>query len=344
MDVYELLKKYSEIPGPTGHEHRVQTEFMKDIKPFAEEVRLTNVGNAIAHVPGEGRKVVVFGHADEIGYFVLSVTEDGFLHLSRGRSDKIGYPYCLVGQKALVLGDEGDVRGAFVSTAGHVLQEKERDMPLEPWNVLVDIGASSDEEVTELGIHVGSPVIWNPEIELLGRKAFGKAMDDRLAYPVMLGLAEGVDGLDLECDLYLASTVQEEIGLRGAQSLATQGFDISLAIDVGIAGDYPTLQKGRMPIKLGCGPVIAYRDASIVYNTEVIKELRATAEKSNIPYQHGIFEHYGSDSVAMIAGGAKPNLIAPPCRYSHMPIEMVHLDDLENTVKLLQHYVTEKHG
>jgi len=87
MDMYELLKKYTEIPGPTGHEHRVQNEFMNDIKPLAEEVRLTNVGNLIAHVPGKGRKVVVFGHADEIGYFVLSVTEDGFLHLSRGRSD-----------------------------------------------------------------------------------------------------------------------------------------------------------------------------------------------------------------------------------------------------------------
>jgi putative aminopeptidase FrvX len=344
MEMFELLVKYTEIPGPTGNEHRVQREFMEDLKAFMDEIQLTNVGNVIAHLQGEGRKVVVFGHADEIGYFVLSVTEDGFLHLSRGRADKLRYPYCLVGQKALVLGDEGDVRGAFVSTAGHVLHPKEREMPLEPWNVLVDIGASSREEVKEMGIHVGSPVIWNPTTEMLGDKVFGKAMDDRIAFTIMLGLAEMLEGADLACDLYLASTVQEEIGLRGAQSLARHGFDVSLALDIGIAGDYPTLQKDRMPIRLGDGPVIVYRDSSIVYNVDVIKELRATAERNDVPYQHGIFEHYGSDSVAMISGGAKPNLIAPPCRYSHMPIEMVHLGDLENTVKLLYHYVTEEHG
>jgi endoglucanase len=344
MDIFDLLRKYSEIPGPTGHEGRVQREFMGDLKPYTDEIRLTNVGNVIAHLPGEGRKVVVFGHADEIAFYVLSITEDGFLHLSRGRANKIGYPYSVVGQKALVLGDEEDVRGAFVSTAGHVLTPKEREMPLEPWNVLVDIGASSDDEVADRGIHVGSPVIWNPSTERLGQKVFGKAMDDRLAYPIMLGLAERLDESEQTCDLYLASTVMEEVGLRGAQSLARHGFDISLALDIGIAGDYPTLPKGRMPIKLGDGPVIVHRDASIVYNQDVIKELRATAERNDVPYQHGIFEHYGSDSIAMIAGGAKPNLIAPPCRYSHMPIEMVHLDDLENTVKLLHHYVTEKHG
>ncbi len=344
MDMFDLLMKYTEIPGPTGNEQGVQREFMEDLRPFTNEIRLTNVGNVVAHFPGEGRRVVVFGHADEIGYFVLSVTEDGFLHLSRGRADKIGYPYCLVGQKALVLGDKGDVRGAFVSSAGHVLQPKEREMPLEPWNILVDIGASSGEEVEEMGVHIGSPIIWNPTTERLGSKVFGKAMDDRTAHAIMLRLAEMLKGSELTCDLYMASTVQEEVGMRGAQSLARQGFDVALNVDIGIAGDYPTLPKGRMPVKLGDGPVIVYRDAAIVYNVEVIRELRATAERNQVPYQHGIFEHYGSDSVAMIAGGTKPNLIAPPCRYSHMPIEMVHLDDLENTAKLLYHYVTESHG
>ncbi len=344
LDTFDLLKKYSEMPGPTGHEGRVQGEFMEDLRPYTDEVRLTNVGNVVAHMPGEGRRVVVFGHADEIAYYVLSVTEDGFLHVSRGRANKVGYPYSIVGQKALVLGDEGDVRGAFVSTAGHVLTPKEREQPLEPWNVLVDIGVSSGEEVEERGVHVGSPVIWNPTTERLGRKVFGKAMDDRIAYPIMLGLAERLREGELACDLFLASTVMEEVGLRGAQSLARHGFDVSLALDIGIAGDYPTLPKGRMPINLGGGPVIVHRDASIVYNQDVIRELRATAERNEIPYQHGIFEHYGSDSIAMIAGGAKPNLIAPPCRYSHMPIEMVHLDDLESTVKLLYYYLTERHA
>lgn len=343
MDIYNVLKRYSEIPGPVGHESRVQAAFKGDLERYTDEVRITNVGNLIAHFPGDGRKIVVFGHADEIGYFVLSITDDGFLRVSRSsaRTDKVSFPYIVVGQKALVVGDEGDVRGAFVSTAGHVLQMKEREMPLETWKILVDVGASSSEEVAEMGIHVGSPVIWNPTTERLGDKVFGKAMDDRIAHTIMLGLVERLESEALGCDLYLASTVQEEIGLKGAQSLARHGFDVSIAIDIGIAGDYPTLQKGRMPIDLGGGPVIVYKDAGIHYNLEVIRALRDTAEAHGVPYQHGIFEHYGSDSNVMMAGGTKPNLVAPPCRYSHTPIEMIHLGDLERTVDLLHHYVTE---
>jgi endoglucanase len=341
MAMFDLLKKYTELPGPVGHEERVQKAFMQDLSPFTDEIRLTNVGNVIAHFPGEGRKVVIFGHADEICYFVLSITEDGFLHIAPDRSERIGYPYSLVGQKALVLGDTEDVRGVFVATSGHVLTTKEREMPLEALNIYIDIGCSNRKEVEDLGIHTGSAIIWNPTTERIGKKVFGKAMDDRLTFPVMLNLAGRVKESELKCDLYLASSVMEEVGLRGAQSLAREGYEVSLALDIGIAGDYPSLPKGRMPISLGAGPVIVYKDAGIHYNLDIIRELRAVAERNNIPYQHGIFTGYSSDSSAMIAGGAKPNLIAPPTRYSHSPFEMVHLDDLENTVNLLYHYITE---
>ncbi|MFH2109707.1 MAG: M20/M25/M40 family metallo-hydrolase [Candidatus Bathyarchaeota archaeon] len=340
MDYFESLKKYTELAGPIGYENRVQEMFMGDIEPYAEDVMQTNVGNVIAHIGGEGRKVVAFGHADELAYYVLSVTDDGFLHISRGRADKLSYPYTLVGQKALVLGDSGDVRGAFVSATGHILGPQDRDKPLEPWGVLVDIGVDNKEDVEKMGVHVGSPIIWNPETERVGDKVFGKAMDDRFTHPVMIELAKRLQGKDLNCDLYIASTVQEEIGSKGALDLARHGFDVSLALDIGIAGDYPTLPKDRMPIRLGAGPVIVYRDASIVYNVDIIKELREAAERNGVPYQHGIFEHYGSDSANMVAGGARPNLLCVPCRYSHSPVEMIHLGDVENLVKLLTHYVT----
>lgn len=339
VQYYETLKRYTEIPGPAGHEHRVQAQFINDIEPFADDLEKTNVGNIIAHIKGEGEKLVIFGHADEIAYYVLSITEDGFLHISKGRADKVTYPYALVGQKALVLGDKADLRGAFVSASGHILKPDERDKPLEPWDVLVDLGADNREDVEEMGVHVGSPIIWNPLTERLGDKVFGKAMDDRFTYPVMIELAKRIQRQDLRFDLYFASTVMEELGLRGAQELARHGFDISIALDIGIAGDYPVLHKDRMPIKLGEGPVIVYKDAAIHYNLEVIRELRQVAEKNKIPYQHGIFEHYGSDSVSMIAGGAKPNLLCVPCRYSHSPIEMIHLKDMENVVKLLYNYM-----
>ena len=178
LNYFQVLKKYTEIPGPGGHEQPVQQEFIEDIETLAD-VKKTNVGNVIAHIPGEGQKLVIFGHADEIAYYVLSITDNGFLHISKGRADKITYPYTLVGQKALVIGDEQEIRGAFISATGHVLKPDERDKPLEPWDVLVDIGAEDRKEVEELGIHVGSPIVWNPTTERLGSKVFGKAMDDR---------------------------------------------------------------------------------------------------------------------------------------------------------------------
>ena len=342
--MFDLLKKYTEIPGPIGYEGRVQRAFMEDLRPFTDEVHMTNVGNVLAHFPGRGRKVLIFGHADEICYFVLSITDEGFLHITRYRSnaDNVPYPYCLVGQNALVLGDEEDVKGVFVAASGHVLRVKERDMPLEEWRVLVDIGASSRDEVLERGIHVGSPIIWNPTTQKLGKKAFGKAMDDRLSHVVMVELARRLQGHQLPCDLYLASTVQEEIGLRGAEELAGGGYDVAIAIDIGIAGDYPSLEKERMPIKLGGGPVIVYKDSLIHYNLEAIRELRSTARLNAIPYQHGVFTSYGSDGATMVRGGSRTSLLAIPCRYSHTPFEMVQEDDLENTVRLLFHYVSDR--
>jgi len=343
--MFELLKKYTELPGPIGHEDRVQNEFFKDLKKFTDKIQITNVGNVIAHFPGKRRKVIILGHADEICSSVLSITDNGFLHISTllcGRTDKIQYPYCIVGQKALVIGDKEDIRGAFVAPSCHVLRITEREMPLEDWNILVDIGAFSKDEVIERGIHVGSPVIWNPITENLGKVFIGKAMDDRISHFIMIELAKKLEGNEINCDLYMASTIQEEIGGLGAQALARYGYDVSIALDIGIAGDYPTLPAGRAPINLGGGPVIVYRDSKLHYNLKIIQELRATAERNAIPYQHGLFIGYFSDSAFMIAGGTKPNLIAPPCRYSHMPVEMVHKEDLENTIKLLYHYVTDK--
>ena len=341
--MFKILKKYTEIPGPVGNEHRVHNEFIGDLGKFTNEVKLTNIGNVLAHFPGEGQRVIILGHADEICYFVVSITDDGFLHITRStpRSDKISYPYSLVGQKALILGDLADVRGVFIAPSGHILRLDERYMPLVERNVLVDIGASSSQDVIDQGIHVGTPIIWNPTTERFGKKIIGKAMDDRLSHAIMVKLAERLESAQLSCDLFMASTVQEEIALLGAHALSLGDYDVALAIDIGIAGDYPPLERERMPIKLGDGPVIVYKDAQAHYNIEIIKNLRAISGKYKIPYQHGVFTNYGSDSGAMIKGGVKPNLIAPPCRYTHSPYEMVHEDDLENTVTLLYHYVTK---
>lgn len=342
--MFDLLKKYTELPGPLGNEEIVQKQFMKDLKKYTDKIEITNVGNLVAHFPGKGKKVIIFGHADEVCFYVVEITENGFLgvvpHSSR-MGDNVPYPYALIGQKALVLGDDKQVRGVFATKSGHILYTEERSAPLKFSDVKVDIGFSSREEVNKNGIHIGTPVIWNPTTEKIKSHAFGKAMDDRIAHAIILTLANKIQGEELACDLYFASTVQEEIGLKGAQDLSRGGFDVSLAIDIGIAGDYPALKPGRSSIKLGKGPVIVYKDAAIHYNIQVINELQRTCLDNNIPFQNGVFINYGSDSASMIAGGAKPNLIAPPTRYSHQPHETINLKDLSNTVELFYNYVVK---
>jgi endoglucanase len=317
---------------------------MDDLGKYTDEIKHTNVGNVLAHFPGEGRKVVIFGHADEICFYVIDVTKNGFLRIvphSSRMGDNVPYPYALVGQKALVLGDNVQVKGVFATKSGHILFMEERSKSLKFSDVYVDIGFSSKEEVIKKGVHTGTPVICNPTTEKINGHAFGKAMDDRIAHTILLKLADKIQNEELACDLYMASTVQEEIGLKGAQDLSRGGFDVSLAIDIGIAGDYPALERGRSSIMLGKGPVLVYKDAAIHYNLQVIKELQETCLRNNIPFQHGVFINYGSDSASMIAGGAKPNLVAPPTRYSHQPHEMININDLSSTVELFYNYVVK---
>jgi endoglucanase len=345
--LFKLVKELSEIPGPVGHEERVQAYLFEYFKKFTDEVKITNIGNLIAHFPGKGKKILINAHADEIGYVVQSITDDGFLKVtphdpSSQQRGRITYPYCTVGQKALVLGFKQPLRGVFATTTGHVLKTVEREKELSFWDIFVDVGVSSKDEILESGITVGSPVIWNPVTERFGKLISGKAMDDRALLAVMLKLCERLVGADLAYDVYMASTVQEEIGFVGASALAFEGdFDIALSLDVGLAGDIPSIEKDRMQIKLGEGPVLVHKDGAIHYDYRVLRELVEVAEKNNIAVQHGVFLYYSSDCKSLVTSNAKPCLVAPPTRYTHSPFETVHEDDLTDIVDLVYHFVTK---
>ena len=342
MDTFATLRTLMELPGPTGQEQRVMAWLRERWTPRTERIWTTKVGNLLAHVGGRGPILLLQGHADEIGFVVKSIDANGFLWLASGQAGGEPARRYPVGQPALVLGRGDPVAGVFATTTGHILTADQRQKDRLDYNELfVDIGASSRAEVVERGIQVGAGVIWNPPVRRLGTRIYGKAIDDRVALALMTLLLEQVDPQSLTYDLYLAATIQEEIGLAGANSLrADVDADLAIALDNGPVGDIPTVDPRELPTVLGGGPVLVHKDAYVHYDQALLWQLADLAEQAGIPIQHGVYQHFGSDGAALLRQGIPTALLAPSTRYTHSAFEMLDERDIDDTLRLLHVFVT----
>jgi endoglucanase len=166
-------------------------------------------------------------------------------------------------------------------------------------------------------------------------------MDDRAGLAIMTALLESIDRDDLGYDVTFVATVLEETGLEGAHSVGyREAFDLAVAIDVGLAGDVPTVDIRDVPVRLGEGPAIVHKDGAIHYNRRVNQKLIEAAERAGVPFQHAIFIRYSSDGAAFIRNGIPTGLLAFPARYTHSPFETVHRRDLQQCVDLLGLFIT----
>lgn len=343
--MFELVKELSELPGPTGHEDAVQDWLVERWGSFAKDVRRTRVDNVLAYVGGTGPRLALVTHADELSLLVKSVSDDGFLHLWP-YSDSLGRPprwFMPIGQPALVVTSSGNYTGIFATATGHVVggPKSQKDFEWNDW--FIDLGIRSRQEVEDLGIGPGARVIWNPETRRIGRNITGKAMDDRAATAIATAAGERLAGIaDLPFELWLASTVQEENGLLGASSLADElRLDAAIALDVGMVGDIPGVDKIDWPGRLGGGPMIVYQDTMCHYSRRLSDALVAVALQHDIPVQRAVFQNFGSDGAALIRRGVDTALLAYPTRYTHSPFETVDETDLELAVALLVEFVRQ---
>ena len=343
-DLFSLVQTLTELPGPVGHEDAVQDWLFEKWGSFAAEVRRTKVNNILARVGGSGPRLLFFAHADEICLMVKSVSDAGFLHLWPYYGDVDGHLpawYTPVNQPCLVVSSAGTTPGYIATASGHVVGGRSSKKERLAWNdIFVDIGVASRDEVTALGIGAGSRVVWSPPTRRLGANYVGKAMDDRapLAIITMAGMALAGNG-ELQFEVWLASTVQEENGLIGAASLVDEvPFDLGIAVDVGLTGDIPGPDERDFPAKLGAGPTVVYQDASCHYSRPLSDALLAVARAHEIPVQRAIFQNYGSDGAATIRRGVETALLTCPTRYTHSPIETVSEADLLHCIDLLSHF------
>lgn len=343
--MFELVKALTELPGMIGQEDLVQDFIRQRWQPYCEHIETTAVGNVIARVGGSGPRLLIEAHADEIGVLVKSISPDGFVWVGpkNNLAGRPGRDLYLFGHPCVIQTEKGPLPGVFATLSGHIVPPDIREKPLLGWSDFwVDIGATSAEEAAEWGVCVGDGVVWSTVTRKLGHYIVGKAMDDRAALAIMTALVERLDPDRLQYELYLASTVQEEVGTIGAYSLERdRRFDLAIAVDVGLAGDVPGVDVREIGTRLGGGPVLVHHDL-VHYDRKLTRELAEVARSAGIPVQHAVLPRYASDGKALIMAGVATALLTFATRYTHSSYEMVAESDLEQCVDLLHELVARQ--
>lgn len=332
-----FLKHLLHTPSPSGYEQKIQQVVRGFAQEFAE-VRTDWHGNVLAVVnPSGSPRIMLAGHCDQIGLMVKHIDDQGFLWC-----DPIGGwdVQMLIGQNMVVWNQAGPVKGVIARKAIHLLTPDERTKVPEVKDLWIDIGVLTREEALSL-VSVGDPVTFELGFrELRNELASAPGMDNKVGTWTVMSALQRIAKLNPQAAVYAVSTVQEEIGLRGA---ITSSFSIDphlgIAVDVTHATDCPTLDKKQHgDIKLGQGPVV-YRGPNV--NPIVHDRLRELAIEKEIPIQiGGISKPAGNDANVMqiSRGGQATGIVAIPNRYMHSPVEVISLDDLDNAAQLIAEF------
>ena len=332
----KFLEKYLNNPSPTGFESEGQKLWLDYMKPYVDEYIVDNYGSVAGIInPGKKYKVVIEAHADEISWFVHYITKDGFIYLMRnGGSDHMIAP----SKRVNIHTDDGVVKAVFGWPAIHMRKGKEEAPSMK--NIFLDCGCTSKEEVEALGIHVGCVATFEDEFMTLNKNKYvGRALDNRMGGFMIAEVARLLkeSKTKLPFSLYVVNSVQEEIGLRGAQMIAERiKPNVALVTDVCHDTNTPMVNKiENGDLKSGDGPVLTYGPA---VQNNFLKQIISTAEKKKIPFQRAVVSRStgtDTDAFAYSNDGVTSALISLPLRYMHTTVEMVHKEDVENSIRMI---------
>ena len=341
--MFDLVKSLCDLTGPSGQEGPVLDAVDSLWKEAGCDTERTRLGTLIGRAGGEGPKILLAAHADELCYLVRSIDPKGYLWLANGQawSRLVGQRnWFTVGQRVRVLARSGELPGVIASVTGHAASLRLPDRPEFDWDDLwVDTGLT-EPEVRRRGVTPGTRVVWDQATYRLGENVVGKALDDRAALAAMCEVVRRVPRGELGCELVLAATVQEEIGIVGATALAArERFDAAVIVESGLAGDVPKLGDQAVPLKLGGGVALVHKDSMVHYDHRLTARLERLAETSDVPLQHAVYGSYGSDGAAFMRADVPSALVTFPTRYTHTPFETAALSDLEAIVALLAAFV-----
>ena len=333
----KFLSEYINNPSPTGFESGGQKMWLDYILPYIDEHFVDTYGTVVGVINPEAKyKVVIEAHADEISWFVHFITKDGYIYLRRnGGSDHQIAP----SKRVNVHTKKGMVKAVFGWPAIHTRTASTEKTPKLD-NIFLDCGCSSKEEVEELGIHVGCVVTYEDEFMILNDKYYvGRALDNRIGGFMIAEVARMLyeNKIKLPFGLYITNSVQEEVGLRGAQMIVEQiKPNVAIVTDVCHDTGTPMLNKIKQgDTKCGGGPVLTYGPA---VQNNLLELIINSADKNNIPFQRAAASRAtgtDTDAFAYANGGVASSLISLALRYMHTTVESVHKDDVENVIRLI---------
>lgn len=333
------LKKISTVPGVSGFEQPVK-ELMVEKLGHMTEVSYDKIGSVIFAKKGTGAepKIMLASHMDEIGFMVKTITKDGYI-----RFTTLGgwWEQVMLGQRVTVTTSKGNIPGVVGSKPPHILTPEERKKVVKRREMFIDIGAVDENEAkTRFGVRPGDPIAPYSEFTVMANEKYlmAKAWDNRIGCAIVAEVLEKLKNEMHANTVYGVGTVQEEVGLRGAQTSANViNPDIAFAVDTCVAGDTPGVTDDLASSKLGKGVAIAIFDASMIPHTKLRNFVIDIAEKNNIPYQLEFTEGGGTDAgkIHVHNQGVPSLVLSIPTRYIHSHNSIIHRDDYEAAVRLL---------
>lgn len=339
-----FFEKLLHTPSPSGYEQKIQQIVRDYASSFADEIRTDLHGNVIiSKNPGAKQRVMFAGHCDQIGFLVQYIDSDGYIYVQPiGGWD----PQNLIGHRMQIWTDNGPIGGVIARKAIHLLTDEERKQVAKLKDLWIDIGAKDKAEAESL-VNIGDPVTLHLGVErMLNNRANSPAMDDKAGLWVIVEAARRAAKHPLNVAVHAVSTVQEEIGLRGAQTSA-YGIDphIGIAVDVTHATDCPTIEKkSEGDIGIGRGPVV-FRGPNM--NPHVVDRLLAASQARDIPIQlaaSGRATPTDANALQVTRAGVATGLVSVPNRYMHSAVETISLADADRTAELLAAFVRGLEG
>ncbi|PTX55035.1 endoglucanase [Melghirimyces profundicolus] len=333
----QLLKELTEVAGPPGHEGPVRELMGRWASTVADEVTSDRLGAMIARKGNTGPRIMLAGHLDEIGFMVTRITDEGFLKF---RPLGGWWSQVVSAQRVEVMTRKGKVLGVVGSKPPHLLslEQRKKAVPLD--ELFIDVGAAGKEEAEEMGILPGDVVVpYSPFTEMANPKHWlAKAMDNRMGCAVAVEVLRRLEDLDHPNTVYGVGTVMEEVGRRGAfTASAVVRPDIGFAIDVGIAGDTPGVNRDQAPCRLGEGPLLVLFDAGHVPHRGLVRMVQEVAEEKGIPLQHEWITRGATDAshIHLHGEGVPTVSVGVPSRYIHSHTSIIHQDDVDALIRLL---------
>jgi putative aminopeptidase FrvX len=336
----QFLKELTETPGVPGYESQVRALMRRYLEPVAT-IEQDRIGSIIGKRVGESPspRVMLVGHMDEVGFMVRHITAEGFIKFQPlgGWWDQV-----LLGHRVTVKTTAGDVVGVIGAKPPHLLSDDERKKIVEKQKMYIDVGATSKEEVVEMGVRVGDPIIPVSEFTVLtNHKTYmAKAFDNRVGCALAIQALERLAKDRHPNAAYAVGTVMEEVGLRGAKTTAhVINPDVAIVLEVDICGDVPGIKEKEeeVAVKLGAGPSLLVFDARMIPNLKLRDLVVATARELDIPLQFSVMPGGATDggTIHLHNEGVPAVVIGVPTRHIHSHSAIMHRDDYDRALDLV---------